>query len=268
MFVAISLAVAVALSACAAGGTAKPTPTTTALVKPSYLPAPPSADCEDGVTKAPPSSTLWIGADGAWFHAGLVGPDTDTTVAVLVHQSNLGYCGWWKYAAYLSEHGVRTVLLNLCGYGATVCPDDEPLMASGAQAVLAAAQWARAHGATRVVTLGASMGGTAVVLAASEDKGHALDAVADLSGPIVYEDAVTTGAGSTITIASFFAVDPNDEVVGGGQLEGLASEIKGPTPILHLDGSGHGWDLLTVLNQFNPLAAQLADFIQGTPATN
>jgi dienelactone hydrolase len=145
-------------------------------------------------------------------------------------------------------------------------------MQSGADAVLAAAEWARAHGADRVVVVGASMGGTVSVLAASQDSDHQLDAMADLSGPIIYLDANTTGAGSDISTASFFAVAPSDNVVSVFQIQNLASGISSPTPILHLDAVGHGWSLLsdsvTADPYFNTLADQLASFIEGPSPTS
>ena len=93
--------------------------------------------------------------------------------------------------------------------------------------------------------------------------------MADLSGPMNYLDAEIYTAGKHITIPSFFAVAPGDDVVSATELESLAGDIHSPAPILHLDGDGHGWDLLhssTNRGAFNPLADQLVAFIQGTPA--
>jgi dienelactone hydrolase len=232
---------------------------------PTKLPPAPTAVCGTGLTPPPPSSSLWLGAKGAWFNAALVGPIGSPTVAVLVHQADRDFCGWWPYAQDLAQHGVRSLLIDLCGYGETRCPPNEPVIGSGASAVLVAATWARAHGATRVVVVGASMGGTTAVLAASTDKGHLLDAVADLSGPIDYLDAHTSNAGRTIRIPSFFAVDPADSVVAPIELQDLANEIKTPKPILHFDGHGHGWDQLSDPlsdDPFDLLADQLTTFIQ------
>jgi len=261
--------VAIVLAGCASAP--EPDPTPKPFAKPTITIDSPSTMCGDGYSTPPiaPTSTLWLPADGAWFHTGLVGDATETTVAVFVHQSDMGFCGWYPYAQYLSQRGVRSIMVNLCGYGATLCALDAPVLSGGADAVLAAARWARSHGATRVVAVGASMGGTTTVLAASEDGKHQLDAVADLSGPISWLDADISTAGEHITIPSFFAVAPGDEVVSTTELESLAAEIHSPAPVLHLDGDGHGWDLLhssTNRGAFNPLADQLAAFIQGTPA--
>jgi pimeloyl-ACP methyl ester carboxylesterase len=269
----IALLVALAVAGCTA--TSAPTHThahtVVPVAEPTKLPFSPALVCGGGTTPTLASSSLWLSADGAWFDTGLVGPVDSTTVAVFVHQSDRDYCGWWTYVQYLAQHGVRSVLLDLCGFGQTVCPAREPVLGSGATAVLVAAQWAKAHGATRVVAVGASMGGTATILAASRDKGHILNAVADLSGPIAYLDVDDTNAGHKIRIASFFATDPDDELVGPGEIEGLASQIKSPKPIEHLDGTGHGWALLSdPLSEapFDPLADELLAFIQGVPAAN
>jgi dienelactone hydrolase len=262
--------VATGLSGCSAAPSA-PDADAGPFAKPTIAIDSPAVTCGDALTVAPlaPSSTLWLKADGYWFDSGLVGSQTDTTVAVFVHQVDTGFCGWWPYAQYLAKHGVRSILLNLCGYGATVCATDALVLRSGAHAVFAAARWARTHGATRVVAVGASMGGTTVVLAASEDSRHELDAMADLSGPILYLDADTSSAAKKISIPSFFAVAPVDQVVSVSQMEALAGGIRSPKPIEHFDGSGHGWDLLhnggSGSQYFDPLAEQLAAFIQGTP---
>ncbi|MEO6532131.1 MAG: hypothetical protein ABIO06_01000 [Pseudolysinimonas sp.] len=262
--------VSTVLAGCASAP--EPDPTPKPFAKPTIKIDSPAKLCGDGYSTPPiaPTSTLWLPADGAWFHSGVVGDTSETTVAVFVHQSDMGFCGWYPYAQYLSRHGVRSIMLNLCGYGATLCALDAPVIHGGADAVLVAARWARSHGATRVVAVGASMGGTTTVLAASEDGKHQLDAVADLSGPVNYLDAEISTVGEHITIPSFFAVAPGDDVVSTTEMESLASEIHhSPAPILHLDGDGHGWDLLhssTNRGAFNPLADQLAAFIQGSPA--
>ena len=268
MTLATATLVAVALAACSATPEADPTPTP--FAKPTITIDSPSTMCGDGYSTPPiaPTSTLWLPADGAWFHTGIVGDASETTVAVFVHQSDTGFCGWYPYAQYLTQHGVRSIMINLCGYGATLCAPDALVLTGGADAVLVAARWARRHGATRVVAVGASMGGTTTVLAASKDRKHQLDAVADLSGPISWLDADISTAGQHISIPSFFAVAPGDEVVSTTEMEDLAGQIHSPPPILHLDGSGHGWDLLHGANRgaFNPLADQLTAFIQGAPA--
>jgi len=265
---AVAALVAVVLAGCSSAPASDPTEKP--LAKPTVAIDSPATMCGDGYTTPPiaPTSTLWLPADGSWFHSGLVGDASETTVAVFVHQADLGFCGWYPYAQYLAKRGVRSIMLNLCGFGVTLCPPDALVLSDGADAVLTAARWARAHGATRVVVVGASMGGTTAVLAASEDRKHRLDAVADLSGPLIYLDANISHAGDSITIPSFFAVDPDDQVVSTSQMQSLAGEIASPAPILHLDGSGHGWDMLHGLDRggFNALADQLAAFIQGTPA--
>jgi len=197
---------AIVLAGCASAPDADPSEKP--IPKPTVAIDSPATMCGDGYTTPPiaPSSTLWLPADGSWFHSGLVGDASDTTVAVFVHQADLGFCGWYPYAQYLAKRGVRSIMLNLCGFGVTLCPPDALVLSDGADAVLTAARWARAHGATRVVVVGASMGGTTAVLAASEDRKHQLDAVADLSGPLVYLDANITHAGDSISIPSFFAV--------------------------------------------------------------
>jgi len=100
---------------------------------------------------------------------------------VLAHQFFSDHCEWMDFAHQLAAAGYRAIAIDLRGNGAS---------SGGAPGrydrdVIAAAKRLRADGATKIVLLGASMGATAVLVAASELK-PAADAVVSLSGPARY----------------------------------------------------------------------------------
>ena len=111
-------------------------------------------------------NTGWLGSSG--------------TSAGLLHQTDgYGLCGFLFYADYLAEHGVRVVAMDLCGYGQSLCVG-RPLGNDPAGQVKVVTDAVRADGATRVVLVGASMGGSVSLTAA---KAVEADAIVDLSGP-------------------------------------------------------------------------------------
>ncbi|MET0975953.1 MAG: hypothetical protein ABWX82_09825 [Leifsonia sp.] len=203
------------------------------------------------------STSSWITVGDARYDVGIVG-DGPTTV-VFTHQNDRDSCGFWSYAVDLADRGVRSMLLNLCGYAQTDCPDDTDLMGSGSDAVLAAADAARQDGADRVVAVGASMGGVVAVAAAAKsgDSGR-LDAVADLSGPVRYEGMDALAAARSVTVPGFFAVSPDDPAISPALLESIAAATPGDD-VVRTDGVGHGWDLLRT----GAIAADLTAFITG-----
>jgi pimeloyl-ACP methyl ester carboxylesterase len=106
---------------------------------------------------------------------------TGTVGVVLAHQYFSDHCEWMDFAHQLATQGYRAIAIDLRGNGAS----------SGGAAgrydrdVIAAAKQLRNDGATKVVLVGASMGATAVLVAASELK-PAAAAVVSLSAPARY----------------------------------------------------------------------------------
>jgi hypothetical protein len=245
-----------------AGCAAEPTPTPSAepegIAKPSVDARPPAEAC---VAEAD-SAGLWVEAGGAWFEAGTIG--AGDTVAILVPQSQSNYCGWMDYAAVLSASGIQSLLLNPCGQGLTACDPLADGVTAAAEAVLAAAAQARESGASRVVAVGASMGGTIALRAAelcADDCG--IDGAASLAGPLEYGGVDTLDDAGLITVPLFLAVAPGDDVVTAGQLAGISGAAQSESTTI-TEGSGHGWVLLfDRQKQQTPIATALTGFILG-----
>src|SRR5262249_57201047 len=90
---------------------------------------------------------------------------TGRVAVVLAHQSSGSLCQWWPYARSLAAR-FRVVAFDFDGAGASSYGDS-----NYPGEVAAAAEWARDHGSRKIVLMGASMGGTAVMVAAPHPPG-------------------------------------------------------------------------------------------------
>jgi pimeloyl-ACP methyl ester carboxylesterase len=113
---------------------------------------------------------------GRLFGDGLVG-------VVLGHQIDNDQSAWWDFAERLAADGYVALTINFRGY----CPDGAGCSGDGGTGeawrdLVAASDELRHRGAGRVVLIGASMGGTAAVVAASDAR-SAVDGVITLSAP-------------------------------------------------------------------------------------
>jgi pimeloyl-ACP methyl ester carboxylesterase len=155
---------------------APPMPTTGAM--PASPPPSPAAEPPPGEPVAFRTS------DGVRIAARTFG---DGRVGVVFgHQIDGDQRDWWDLAAGLAEEGYTALTLDFRGY----CPregagcSEDGGTADAWRDLLAAARLLRSRGAERIVFVGASMGGTAAVLAASRAD-PAVDGVIALSAPTV-----------------------------------------------------------------------------------
>ena len=104
-----------------------------------------------------------------------------TTGIVFAHEVRGGACRWIPYARQLATKGYTTLAIDFRGYG-----DSQRRTGAGATRLAAdltaAVKLLRTRGATRVVLVGASMGGTIALVAASHAR-PPVDAVVALSPP-------------------------------------------------------------------------------------
>jgi dienelactone hydrolase len=254
--------VVAALGACGGGAGEAVTPTRTPVPLPIATPTSIADRCkvpvEGDLTEFP--------APGGGVMTGAVLGD-GPVVAVLLHQTSAqGFCGFAPYAAWLAEHGVRVVLVDLCGWGKARCQG--PFATDLQAQVRLPIDWARGHGATRVTVVGASMGG-ALTLGFAQQAGA--DALVDLSGPAVWTGTPSAGeAASATTIPLMLAVAPDDADVDPAALRAAvqASPAKAKR-FISTDG-GHGWSMLNdgtdAAPEWTPLATTVLDWVKGRRA--
>ena len=186
-----------------------------------------------------------------------------TTLAVLLHQTDgNGLCGWLAYAADLvAQPGVQVLAIDMCGYGEARCKGDR----SGphqVDAVGVAVREARQRlGATRVVVVGASMGGSVALMTAATNPD--VDAAVDLSGPVDWKGLEVVDGGRALEVPVLVAMadsEGEDEVTGAQSIVDQAPDGSRFEPA----ESGHGYDLLLDADaQPLPLAETVASWIRG-----
>jgi pimeloyl-ACP methyl ester carboxylesterase len=127
---------------------------------------PPSLAAKCGDTYGITATPSWLTAsDGTRLYAVETG--TGRTGVVLVHESPADLCGWLPYAESLADAGIRTLALDLRGFGDSRPPDRVPYYAYDRD-LRAAVTRLRADGASRVVLVGASFGGATVLTYGSQ----------------------------------------------------------------------------------------------------
>ncbi|MBO0701703.1 MAG: alpha/beta hydrolase [Candidatus Dormibacteraeota bacterium] len=158
------------------------------------------------------------------------------TGVVLAHQSDGSHCDWWPYAPELVGLGYRVLAFDFDGYGASSSGNS-----NYPRDVAAAARELRALGAQRVVLMGASMGGTAVVCAAPRlDPPPA--GVVDLSGPSSFEGMDAVAAARSLRAPALFAEGNQDPIADVAPVQAAAASTD--KPLVVADTSLHGVALL------------------------
>lgn len=234
-----------------------PETTTTA---PSAEPPPPAETC-GGIE----GETAWLEVpDVGRIQMATIGSG-DTVVVFLHEASRSGMCGFVPFAERLAKEGVRSVLVNQCGYGDTECESGATVGTTWPKVAAGAVAEARKTGATRVTLVGASAGGTLAVVAAGADP--EIGAVVDLSGPLVYSDLDAQEAAPSVTQQALVVTAPGD---GSGptpdQAEALVAKMASTDKraLIATDQEGvHGLFLLGDEDKWTPLADMVQQVVLG-----
>lgn len=182
---------------------------------------------------------------------------TGRVAVVLAHQSSGSLCQWWPYARSLAGH-FRVVAFDFDGAGASPYGDG-----NYPGEVAAAAQWARDHGSRKIVLMGASMGGTAVVVAAAH-LGSSVAGVIDLSGPADFAGMNALGAARRVHVPALFAYGTLDVGFAIDVQHVRAAAATRDKPILAVKTPNHGVDLVSPEIGYATVRAAVLRFIQQT----
>jgi pimeloyl-ACP methyl ester carboxylesterase len=185
-------------------------------------------------------STDGVHLEGRLFGDGEVG-------VVLSHMLPADQTSWWDFAGILSEQGYLALTYDSRGYcpgGQAGCSGGEKDISAIWQDVLGAVGFLRSKGAGVVELVGASMGGTASLVAASQE-GIDVAAVITLSAPTQIEGLTADADVLTrISAGKLFLAGVGDAQAADSaqQLYDLAPP---PKRVEILPTDDHGTDMLT-----------------------
>ncbi|HKN80774.1 MAG TPA: alpha/beta fold hydrolase [Actinomycetota bacterium] len=183
--------------------------------------------------------------DGVTLEGRLFGDGS--TGVVLSHMRPADQRSWFAFANRLADQGYLVLTYDFRGYcpgGEGGCSQGEPQISAIWQDVLGAMDFIRSQGASTVALIGASMGGTASLVAAGQE-GTDVAVVVTLSAPESIE-------GLNADAALLQRVDANKLFIAGlGDASAAASaqdlsEIAPPPKRVEIPpADDHGTDLLT-----------------------
>ena len=168
------------------------------------------------------------------------------TAVVLSHMRPADQSSWWDFADELADEGYLALTYNFRGYcpGGTVgCSDGDRNTEAIWQDVLGAIDFVRSRGAGRVMLIGASMGGTASLIAASRD-GVDADVVITLSAPVAFEGLAASPDVLTRIRAAKLFIAGVDDGSAAGSAQTLYDRSPPPKRLEILTTGDHGTDIL------------------------
>lgn len=206
------------------------------------------AACGGSEPSASPAShaITFRAEDGVALAGRLFGTDDANAGVVLAHMFPADQRSWFDFADRLASRGYRVLTFDFRGYcpgGDGGCSEGEKRIPDIWRDVVAAIEALRDEGAIRVALVGASMGGTASLIAASQE-GVEVEAVLTLSAPVSFEGLeVTPEVLSRVRAAKLFLAGHED--VGAAEAVNLLYEqsVQPKRPVILTTGD-HGTDIL------------------------
>jgi pimeloyl-ACP methyl ester carboxylesterase len=215
------------------------------------------------------STSVTFEADGVELGGRLFGTDDATAGVVLAHMLPADQSAWFETAAALGEEGYRVLTFNFRGY----CPGGDAGCSTGDKDVDAADDDLRAalaalrdRGVAEVALVGASMGGTAALIVAS-DEGVGVEAVVTLSAPQRIGDLVVLpDALAALTAAKLYVAGTGDATAAEAA-QAFYDGSQQPKRFELVTTDDHGTDLLDG-NQGSRVESLIEDWITAhLPAT-
>jgi pimeloyl-ACP methyl ester carboxylesterase len=153
---------------------------------------------------------------------------------ILAHQVSGSLCQWWPYGRSLAAAGFRVLAFDFDGCGASPPGDgDYP------GEVAAAARWARHAGAKKIILMGGSMGGTAVMVAAAH-LGASVAGVIDLSGPAAFAGMDALAAARRVHVPVLFGYGLQDAAFAADIRRVRAATATRDKPLVTVSDQTHG----------------------------
>jgi dienelactone hydrolase len=184
--------------------------------------------------------------DGVPLEGRLFGDGS--TGVVLSHMQPADQRSWFAFANRLADEGYLVLTYDFRGYcpgGQGGCSQGDLQVSAIWQDVLGAMDFIRSQGATSVALVGASMGGTASLVAAGQ-QGSDPDVVVTLSAPASI-DGLNADAAllQRVTANKLFVAGVGDPSGAAASAEELYQMAPPPKRVEILPADDHGTDLLT-----------------------
>jgi pimeloyl-ACP methyl ester carboxylesterase len=175
---------------------------------------------------------------------------------VLAHMLGSNQQAWTAYAATLADDGFHVLTFDFRGHGASG-GDRNPSLAS--LDLAAAVAKIRQLGASRVLVVGASMGGTAALVVASTEQ---LAGVVTISAPMRIDELDAGSAVRNLSEPALFIVGEKDDKRYVDAARAFNAAARQPKRLAIIAGTGdHGTDLLTDPRTKSRVQRQITDFL-------
>jgi pimeloyl-ACP methyl ester carboxylesterase len=195
-------------------------------------------------------------SDGATLAGVVLG--TGRTGLVLGHQLGSDLCEWLPQARAFAKAGYRVLVFDFAGFG-----NSQPGPGSGGRVdtdVVAAAAELRRRGVDRIVLVGSSMGGTAVLSAATRIR-PPVAGVVSLSGPSGFGGVDAQAAMARLRVPVLFVVGADDQPFQEqARLLYRAARVDDKR-LLVVPGGGHGTSMVEFGEDAPRVLAALRKFI-------
>jgi esterase/lipase len=206
----------------------------------------PSGQEERNADIAASAAVSFRSSDGVKL-AGRVFGDGQVGV-VLAHMFPADQTSWWAFARVLAPKGFTVLTFDFRGYcpgGVAGCSEGQRDVAAMWQDVMGAVEFMMARGLLRVMLVGASMGGTASLLAAAQP-GVPVVAIVALSAPQSFEGLTAERTVlANVTAAKLFVAGNSDPTGAATAAQAMYAESPPPKEVEIFTSSDHGTDLLT-----------------------
>ena len=202
-------------------------------------------------------------SDGIALNGRLFGPDGATAGVVLAHMFPADQSSWFDFAERLGREGYRVLTFDFrgsCPGGDAGCSGGERDIPAIWQDVEGAIAELRSEGVLRVGLVGASMGGTASLVAASKE-GTDVDAIVTLSAPTAFEgldanaEVLAQVAGAKLFLAG------HEDAAAAAAVDALYAQSLQPKRPVILTTGDHGTDILTG-NQAGIASTEIVNWLE------
>lgn len=250
----LGLLVAVMLAGC---GGEPATPPAAAPPSPTAPAAPVAPSPTDRRCADPDLNDKQVAFPGTGgFLTGLL-LGTGRTVLVLAPQASADACSWLSWARQEAATGYRVLALDFGGEGRS----QRGPAGTASGDVLSAVAYARTLGAERIVLVGASRGGTAVLVAAAAAQ-PPVTAVVSLSAPDAYAGENAAAAAPRITVPVLYVAATGETSFAAAAQTMYDATTDQRRRLALVPGTLHGTSLLTIAAAGAPEATKaVTDFL-------